>query len=238
MTRIVATALAFLCAAPWAAANQDGPALMAASLQRYALPNHVYEEQALVISDRQGNRTVRTIRSYTLQDAGGTKNLRVIETPPEARGASLYIERGRPATTGPAFGSNFTIADLAGEQPSDFRYERDTDRVLGRVQHYVLRAIPVDEAVTRRTGYRGRLFYLRKDNLFVSRIDYQDGNGHTTRRQTFRDPAPDDYGIWRPRMILMESLVSGERSLVKVERRIHSADYVPAALFEGLRTNR
>lgn len=218
---------------------QSGQELIEASMHRYALPPHVYEEQALVMTDRQGRQTVRTLRSYTVLDDAGSRNLRVIETPLDAKGTSLYIGKGRqgPAATSPAFGSNFTIADLEAEQPKDFRYERDGDQVLGRVAHYVLRAIPADESVVRRTGYQERRIYLRKDNLFVSRIDYRDGEGRQIRRQTFRDPVPDDAGAWRPQMILMEDLRDGGRSLIKVERRVHSSDYVPAAVFAGLGAN-
>jgi hypothetical protein len=78
------------------------------------------------------------------------------------------------------------------------------------------------------------LIYLRKDNLFVSRIDYHDREGRPARRQSFRDPIPDESGIWRAGMVLMEDLRDGRRTLLKIERRVHSADYVPAAVFARL----
>jgi hypothetical protein len=87
-------------------------------------------------------------------------------------------------------------------------------------------------------GYHERRIYLRKDNLFVSRIDYRDRDGREARRQTFRDPRPDESGAWRAGMVLMEDLRNGGRSLLKVERRVHSADYVPAAVFAGLQVSR
>lgn len=239
-----AVVLVLLCAVAGSALAQNGRDLIEASLGRHALPSHVYEEQALVMTDRQGKHTVRTLRSYTVRDDGGVRNLRVIETPMDTKGTSLFIERdpqGRAlrgaVPTSPAFGSNFIIADLEPEQTKDFRYERDGDEVLGRVAHHVLRAVPVDQDVARRTGYHERRIYLRKDNLFISRIDYLDRDGRQARRQTFRDPLPDDSGIWRARMILMENLRDGERSLIKVERRVHSSDYVPATVFAGLRTD-
>ncbi len=222
----------------------SGLDLIEESLKKHAQPSHVYEEQALVLTDRQGNRTVRTLRSYSMRDETGSKNLRLIETPLDAKGTALYIlrdnrgrEPGSQMATSPVFGSNFLVADLEQEQSGDFRYEREGNQVLDRVWHYVLRAIPANEATVRRTGYQERRLYLRKDNLFVSRIDYQDKDGRLVRRQTFRDANPDDSGAWRPRMILMEDLRDGGRSLLKIERRVHSSDYVPAAIFAGLRTN-
>ena len=225
------------------AGAQSGQQLIEESLRNHALPTHIYEEQALVMTDRQGKLTVRTLRSYTIHDENERKNLRVIETPSDAKGTAIYIvsnSQGKayhslPATS-PAFGSNFTLADLETEQVKDFRYEREGDQVLERVLHYVLRAVPLDDSIIRRTGYHERRLYLRKDNLFVSRIEYLDRHDRQTRRQTFRDPTPDDSGAWRPRMVLMEDLRDGERSLLKVEHRVDSSDYVPATVFAGLRT--
>lgn len=229
----------------WAAAGAAAPSgsdLMADALRRYAPPPVSYEEQALVMTDRQGNRTVRTLRTYCQRDAQGSRSLRVVETPLEARGSSLYVEldsQGHPrpgaALTAAVFGSNLTVMDLESEPSGDFRYEREADQVLERVQHYVLRAQPADETAAQRSGYRERRLYLRQDNLYLSRIDYLDGAGQLQRRAVFRAPAPDDTGAWRPRMVLMEDLRLGERTLLKIERRIHSADYVPASVFPGVR---
>jgi hypothetical protein len=239
----IAIAFFLLASIASSAGAQNSRDLIEASLRKHALPSHVYEEQALLMTDRHGKLTVRTVRSYMLRDDHGSRNLKVIETPADAKGAAIYIVRdfqGREhrglAATSPAFGSNFTIADLEAEQTSDFRYELEGDQVLDRVRHHVLRAVPVDESVVRRTGYHQRRLYLRKDNLFISRIEYQDRHGRQIRRQTFRDPSPDDSGAWRPRMVLMEDLRDGERTLLKVEHRVHSSDYVPAGIFAGLRT--
>jgi hypothetical protein len=48
------------------AGPENGLALMTASLLRHAPAAHVYEEQALLMTDRQGKVTLRTLRSYTL----------------------------------------------------------------------------------------------------------------------------------------------------------------------------
>ncbi len=223
------------------ATAESGRELIEESLRRHAPPDYVYEEQALLLTDRQGQHTVRTARYYARRDESGTRNLLILVTPSESKGTAIYSDhdthggtRRGAVVSSPVFGSNFTVADLEREQARDFRYERDDDHDLDRVPHYVLRAFPVDESVARATGYRERRIYLRKDNLFVSRIDYQDRDGRKARRQTFRDPRPDEFGIWRADMILMEDLRDGRRSLLKIERRVHSPDYVPAAVFAGL----
>ncbi len=224
---------------------ESGRDLIEESLRRHAPPAHVYEEQALILTDRQGQRSVRTARYYAVRDENGNRNLWMIDTPADAKGTVIFIERNilgelRTGTVPSAtiFGSNFSVADLEGEQIRNFSYEREGIQDIDRVAHYVLRAAPADETVVRRTGYHERLIYLRKDNLFVSRIDYRDRDGREVRRQAFRDPRPDESGAWQAGMVLMEDLRSGGRSLLKVERRVHSADYVPAATFAELQVLR
>ena len=235
-------ALSFVLACLGAeAGSQSGGELMEESLRRHAQPAHVYQEQAMVLSDRLGRRSVRTMRYYAQHDQDTSRSLLVIETPSESKGTAIFISRGAygglrhgPAASSPVFGSNFSVGDLEAEQPRDFRYERDDNQDIDLVPHYVLRAFPADASAARSTGYRERKIYLRRDNLFVSRIDYHDREGRLAKRQTFRDPSPDESGAWRAGMILMEDQRDGRRSLLKIERRVHSSDYVPADVFAGL----
>jgi hypothetical protein len=230
-----------LSLAPPAVAD-GGRQLIEESVRRYALPAHVFEEQTWVLTDRAGKLSLRTTRHYARQDDAGSGRVWIVDAPIDARGASIQVARTTgsgnrlgTAANSPVFGSVFLVADIEGEQERDFRYERDGDQDLDRVPHHLVRAIPLNDAVVRHTGYFERRFYLRKDNLYVSRIEYRDREGRPWRQQTFRDPRPDSYGIWRPDMVLMEDLREGSRALLKVERRVHSADYVPAAVFAGLK---
>ncbi len=232
-------ALAFAAAGAWA---QSGRELIEESLRRHAPPAHVYQEQTLILSDQLGQNTVRTLRYYARHDANGDRRLLMIHTPEELRGTAVLVvrdakggERRGPEASSPLFGSNLTVADLEGEQPADFAYELEDGQDLDRVSHLVVRALPKDADIARSTGYGVRRIYLRKDNLFVSRIDVLDRRGQVARRQTFRDPRPDESGAWRAGMILTEDLRDARRTLLKIERRVHSADYVPDAVFAGLR---
>lgn len=219
---------------------QTGLELVQASLRRQAPPPYVYEERVLLLIDTLGQHTVRTARYYSRQDDAGMRRLMVIDTPKELRGIRVEVSRAADGgarrgsvASSPVFGSDYTVADFEGEQPQDFTYEREDNQELERVTHYVVRAAPKDESVSRATGYGERRIFLRKDNLFVSRIDYLDRLGRPARRLTFKDPRPDDTGAWRPGMTLTEDLREDRRTLLKVERRVHSADYVPADVFGG-----
>ncbi len=239
---------AFLCALtclPGLARAQTGQALVEESLQRHASPANVYEEHALVMTDRLGQYNLRTTRHYALRNGNASRKLYVIESPAELKGAAIAIDREAPAGSrlGPApstpvFGTDFLVADLDGEQIRDFRYERDGELDIERVPHVVVRAEPKDASVVRATGYHLRRLYLRKDNLFISRIDYLDREGRLARRLSLRDPRPDELGVWRASMLLMEDLRDSRRTLLKVERRVHSPDPVPSDVFASRQARR
>jgi hypothetical protein len=223
------------------AGAQGARELVEQSLRRHAPPPNVYQEQTLILSDPLGKHTVRTLRYYARHEAAGTRRLAVIQTPEDLRGMYVLVardakgERRGPEAASPFFGSNFTVADFEGEQPEKFNYEMEDGQDLDRISHHVIRAIPKDAEVARETGYGTRRLYLRKDNLFLSRVDSMDRQGRVIRRQTFRDPHPDDKGAWQAGMILTEDLREERRTLIKVDRRVHSADYVPDLVFDRQR---
>ncbi len=226
-------------AAAAATASPDGGReLILESLRRNAQPPFVFEEQTLVMSDRLGQHTVRTMRYYARCDDGGCQRLLRVQTPAESRGMSVFVARGAGGgarrgaeAASPIFGSDYSVADFEGEQAQDFLYEREAGEDLNRVPHLVLRARPKDDAVARATGYGDRRLYLRKDRLSLSRIDHLDRKGRVVRRQTFRDQRPDENGAWRAAMVLIEDLAGQRSTLLKIDRRVLSPDYVPAEIF-------
>jgi len=213
----------------WALAGQvvaqDARGLVEAALQRYSPPPVLYQELALVMSDRAGRFSVRTLRHYGQHG----KHVLVVETPMELRGALIRLDDLRAdgdTLASPILGSDFLIGDFAPEALEAHAYERRADASFGRQLHYVIDALP-RQSVPLGVPWPARRLYLRQDNLFIARVDHLDAAGQPARRQSFRDPRPDESGIWRPGMILMEDLRDGRRSVLKVERRIHWADAPP-----------
>jgi hypothetical protein len=78
-----------------------------------------------------------------------------------------------------------------------------------------------------------RRHFLRADNLFIVRTDYFDGRGEVIRRRTFHDLHSVDGNLWRGNMMLMEDFRARHRTLVKIDQRIFSRDYVPPEVFTG-----
>jgi hypothetical protein len=239
------------------AAPDSGRELIEESLRRHGPPPFAYEEWTIVLRDAAGRQRVRTARHFRRTDADGTvQRLLAMQSPADVRGSALLlkskngepVERllylpalGRNLSYDPAtgsvervFGTDLSLADIEGERPALHAYEREADRDLDRIPHHSIRARPAGAAGSKASphanGYGDRRLFLRKDSLFLTRIDYFDRGGRLIRQQTFRDPRPDGDGALRPAMILLVDLRERHSTLVKVDRRVHSADYVPAEL--------
>lgn len=206
-------------------ADDQARRLIDGSRQRHAPPSHLYEEQALIDTDRQGRYQVRTTRYY----AKDRQRLWVLQTPDPLRGSRIrHTDGGQGGAS--LFGSGLNVADLAGLALGiACRYTLMEDTDLERVVHHVVRA---DNCTDDTGASPTRRFFLRHDNLFVSRVEHLDNQGRVTRRQHFRDPRPEPSGAWRAGLILMEDLRDGRSSLLRVDRRIASDDYVPDSVFD------
>ena len=253
MTRALSLLLVVLCGAASAAGPDTGRSLVEESLRRHGPAPYAYEELTIVLRDGAGKQRVRTARHYRRAEADGTVHrLIAMQSPADVRGSALLltfrngdpVERqlllpalGRAFTYGPVtesvervFGTDLSLADIEGERTALYAYEREADRDLDRIPHHSIRARPASAAVPHATGYGERRLFLRRDNLFLTRIDYFDRQGRLIRQQTFRDPRPDGEGALRPAMILLQDLRERHSTLIKVDRRVHSPDYVPADL--------
>jgi hypothetical protein len=255
--------LAALAAAPAAAlAAPDAVAIMDRASPSRSPACCVYQELTLIASDAAGEGGVRRIRWFERREPDGTHRLLLaFVAPSDVRGAAVLATRdpsgairgevhlpalGRPLdlAAGEAgamalAGGDFRLADLFGAAPGDFTFEREPDAEIDRSSHFVIRATPV-EGAAQRTGGGVRRHYVRKGDHFLVRTDFHDPRGALARRQSFRDPRQVAPGAWQADMILMEDFAGRHRTLLKVERRVFSPDYAPAALFsrQGLAEGR
>ena len=251
-------ALAVLCTTVPASALAalDGSGIMDRVRSHRPQACCIYQELTMILSDAAGERGVRAVRRIRWferhEPDGSSRLLLVFVSPADVRGAAVLVMRdapgaargevylpalGRPLdlaarTAGamPLAGSDFRLADLLSEAPRDFTYAREADAEIERSMHYVIRATPVKGAAPR-IGGGSRSYYVRKSDYFLVRTDFHDLQGALARRQSFRDPRQVEPGVWQADMILMEDLSERHRTLLKVERRVYSREYVPAEIF-------
>lgn len=244
-------ALAAVCAPAYGA--PDGAGIVDRALAHRSKACCIYQELTMILSDAAGERGLRRIRWYERREPdGGSRLLLVFVAPADVRGAAVLLTRdapgaargeiylpalGRPlglvagaAGAMPLVGSDFNLGDLLGEAPRNFVYAREADAEIDRSMHYVVRAAPAD-AAAQRAGGGLRRYYIRKGDYFLVRIDFHDAYGLLARRQSFRDPKQVEPGVWEAGMVLMEDFGERHRTLIKVERRVFSPEYVPPEIF-------
>ncbi|HAK50902.1 MAG TPA: hypothetical protein DCM54_03220 [Gammaproteobacteria bacterium] len=232
-------------------AASTGRQVMDAVYERHQQYPYVYEEQSMVLIDRQGQRETRTLRRYSRAEATGDVNfLLLFDSPGEVEGVAMLAKREADGTVSqsvylPAFGgsfvksggecnvacgdnflgTDFTIESLTGEVLDDYEHVRQTDLYMGDVEYYVVDVHLPDE------GLPLRRHYVLKDSLYVSRTDHLDDLGRVRKRQTHHDLSPVHGDMWRANMMLMENHQDDHRTVIKIDRRVFSADYVPPQVF-------
>jgi len=242
---------------------KTGRLIMDEVFKRHELYPYVFEEQTMIMMDSSGNRDVRKVRRFSRVEKDETvKYLMVFDNPAEVRGVALLAIRhhsGRvesgiylPAlgkelkssagkSRGSHFlGTDFAIEDLTAEILTDFRYVRVADHKIDKIAYFVVEAFPLDEEIERTTGYGLRRHFIRQDNFCIVRTDYYDPRRRLLKCQTYHDLKRVDRNMWRANMILMENHKERHKTLIKINRRVFSRDYVPPEMFTAawLQNNR
>ena len=237
-------------------ANASGEALIRLMHDRHQQYPYVYEEQSMVLIDRQGNRETRNLRRYSRvdevfdADEGAVKVARymlVFDSPDDVKGVVLLAEKRGEQTHQsmylPAFGklmitntgnsrlenflgSDFSIENLIGEDVDDYDYRRQRDVIVDGMAYFI-----IDVYSKIDTGRLLRKHFIRQDNIYGSRTDHYDDLVRLQKRQSNHDLTQVIGNMWRANMILMDDKQTGHQSLLKIHRRVFSADYVPLEYF-------
>jgi len=259
--RTGALALAGFLVIPVAASAQvpiaelSGAEIMAQSQRRHQQFPYVYEEQSMILIDAKGHRKVRRSRFYTRIESGGNvKFLLIFDQPETIRGVALIANRGsngqiqsgvylpafgqelkRPRGSGlddQFFGTDFTVADLTPEPLEEFRYARQNDRRIEGQEYFVVDAFPrvLPGRPVREFGLRQHL--IRQDNFMIVQTNVYDANLRFYKSISYTDLKQVDGDSWRANTIIAHNFRANHRTVLKVDRRVYSQDYVPASLFE------
>ena len=231
-----------------------GSSIMNEVFKRHDLFPYIFEDQTIILTDDAGNYDVRKARRFSRVEKNGTvKYLLIFDNPPEVCGVALLAIRqnsggveswiylpasgkkmksnAREGGGNHVLGTDFTIEDLEGEVLSNFRYVRMADRKIDKIDYFVVEAFPQDEKIKRSTGYSLRRFFIQQDNFSIIRIDYFNRRGRFIKRQTRCNLKRVDDDMWCADMILMENYRERHKTLIKINRRVFSHDYVPPEMF-------
>ncbi len=234
--------------------NWTGPRIMQEVQTRQHQYPYVYEEQSIVLVDRNGFRDTRTARLYSRIEADDSVNLMLIfESPLQVKGVSLLARRSPTGVvtselylpsmgqqmiasdsgdnSAGFMGTDFSVESLTGEMLSEYFYVRSDDL---EVEDQLYFSVDVFHAGADPRKTRPlRRHFIRQDNFFITRTDHFDATGEVTRRQRSYDLKVVDGTLWHANLMLMDDFREQHQTLIKVDRRIFSRDYVPAEMFSA-----
>jgi len=220
--------------------------------ERHRQYPYVYEEQSIVLTDRNGKRDSRKAFQYSrTYDDGAMDFLLVFDFPDEVRGVAVLarrdaagvvrkqvylpalgerlVESGSAGDQGNFLGTDFSVENIAGETAGQHSYLRRGDTELDSARYFVIDVFGAGKDNGAEQPLRRH--FVRQDNFFITRTDHYDVQGRLHKRQTWHDLARVDGDMWRSNMILMVDVKEEHETLVKTERRILSRDYVPERVF-------
>jgi len=218
----------------------------------------IYEEQSMVMMDRNGDRDTRKVKRYSrVEEDGAVKFLLLFDSPDEISGVALLANRDASGKTrkyiylpalgeqlienvssgrdGKFLGTDFSIENLAGEVLDDYIYIRKPDKKTNDIEYFVVdvyqREEGLSEDILPEEKQASRRHFISKNNFFITRTEYFDKQGRVFKKQSHHDLKPVNGEMWRSNMILMEDSKEGHQSLIKINRRVFSRDYVSAEIF-------
>jgi hypothetical protein len=212
----------------------------------------VYEELSVILTDETGNRDTRQLRKYTrLDDGNRLRFLIVIDSPDEYDGVALLVTWQREMEPDvsiylPAFGhvirhttlwehgesllgTDFSIRELLGVLPGNYSFVRREDRKIDNSDYYTVDVFNGGRGTSSSTPVMRH--YIRQDNMYLLRTDYLDKYGRMVKQLTMHAPVIQGDNNWNASMQLMEDFQRRHSTLIKVNKRIISEDYVPERVF-------
>ncbi|MEK9628967.1 MAG: outer membrane lipoprotein-sorting protein [Nitrospinota bacterium] len=212
----------------------------------------IYEEQSMVMVDRNGDRDTRKARRYSrAEEDGSVRFLLLFDYPQEVKGVALLAHRQPDGQTHkyiylPAYGeqllesageesgdnflgTDFSVENLTGEVLTEHHYVRREDQELEGIKYYIVDVYKNNDSSQEKRLLRRH--HIQQDNFFITLTHHFDKHGRTVRIQSHHDLKTVDVNKLAANMILMENKKDQHQSLIKTSRRIFSHDYVPAEIF-------
>ena len=208
----------------------------------------VYEEQSMILLDRDGQKETRKLKRYSrVEESGEAKFLLVFDSPEDVKGVAVLAKRQTNGQTSqsiylPAFGpslisnagdasnanflgTDFSVENLIGEELDNYTFQRQRDAILEGVEYFVV------DVFQGNSEQAERRHFILKDILFIARTDFYDDTGKLQKSQTQHDLSQVLGEMWRANMLLMQDYRENHQTLIKINKRVFSADYVPKEVF-------
>lgn len=235
-----------------AAGFWNGLQVMQEVHRRHQIFPYIYEEHSIVLVDDMGNRDTRQARLYTrAEDNGEIKILYIFEAPQEVRGVTLmairkpdggtntsiylpafsdqFIKSSWTGSGGSFLGTDFSVEDLTAETLANYEYVRRDDVKIEDMSYFVIDVYPSGQQPENNNPVKRH--YVREDCFFVTRTDYFDKQGRLYKQMQKYDLKQLGDEMWGAGLFFMDDKKLDHQSIIKIDRRVFSIDYVPEEMF-------
>lgn len=186
----------------------------------------------MVLRNRQGEESVRAIRSKVLEVQGdGDKGLTIFDEPADVKGTAflsfshstvpddqwLYlpalkrVKRIASANkSGPFMGSEFAFEDLASFEVDKYKYKYLRDEKLDGIDSFVVENYPQYE----NSGYTRQIVWIDKQRYIPLKIEFYDRKNSLLKTLNFKDYKQFLGKYWRALGQVMENQQNGKTTVL------------------------
>ena len=159
----------------------------------------------MILKNKQGQESVREIRSRTLEvDDDGDKSMTIFDQPRDVKGTALlsFTHKTGPDDqwlylpalkrvkriasdnkSGPFMGSEFAYEDITSQEIDKYTYKFLRDDTLDGLDVFVFERYPVDK----KSGYTRQIIWLDQENYKERKIEYYDRKNALLKTLVFAD---------------------------------------------------
>lgn len=186
----------------------------------------------MVLRNKQGDASTRTIRLKTLEVTGdGDKSMSIFDKPADVKGTAfltfshaikpdeqwLYLPALKRVKrinsknkSGPFMGSEFAYEDLASQEIEKYTYKYIRDEQLNGVDCFVMERYPAYE----HSGYTRQLAWVNKEKYVAEKIEFYDRKNDLLKTLVNNDYQQYLGQYWRASEMQMENHQTGKSTVL------------------------
>jgi len=190
-------------------------------------------DMTMILRNRQGDQSVRAIRSRTLEVKNdGDKNLVIFDEPADVKGTAFlsYTHATQPDDqwlylpalkrvkriassnkSGPFMGSEFAYEDISSQELAKYTYNYLRDETLDGQDCYVVERRPADEY----SGYTKQLVWVDKQHYRPLKIEFYDRKDSLLKTLTNHGYQQYLQQYWRPDEMRMINHQTGKTTVLQ-----------------------
>ena len=242
VTGLSVVAIAGLLTPTFSFGEQNGEDIAREAERRYAGWGSMTATLDMVLRNRQGEESQRSLRSRLLEVVDdGDKLMIIFDRPRDVRGTAFLTHTHRsgpddqwlflPALervkrissnnkSGPFMGSEFSYEDLASQEVDKFTYSFIRDDIFRDRATFVVERTPIDA----NSGYTKQLVWYDQEEYRVEKIDFFDRKDALLKSLVYSSYRQHLDRYWRPDEMLMENHQTGKSTTLLWSDYVFQAD--------------